>query len=487
MADPTDFPTLLKNVQGNVLAPFSKDHQRLMLLEMTDQAGGVAWLHAMSGEVATSDEVRRFNDLFRDVRARRAEHREVVQAVWTQLLLSAQGLTFLGVTAADIQQLGPAFAGGMKSQAAALGDTNESDPSTWREPYRSCTIHAMLIVAADARDDLDEEVDFVMALAQDHGLCLIGEERGNVLRGPLRGHEHFGFKDGISQPLIAGLDVADPNQPAPVQAGEFVLGYDAPFALAAIPTWAEDGSLIAFRRLRQDVPDFQSLVAQVAQQTGLDPGLVGAKLMGRWPSGAPLAQAPEQDDPAIAADDTTNNDFDYGGDPDGDTTPRFGHIRKANPRSEQPIPPDGEAQKRRILRRGVPFGPQAAPTNAATEPHDRGLLFFCAQSNIEQQFQFIQQSWANDGNFPTGPGQPVGGYNPTPGSAADGPDPIIGQHHGQGQDNLKRAGVADVLLSLVHQLVTTTGGEYFFAPSISTLAQWGQVPTPPAPDPTPSA
>jgi len=462
---------LLDDVQGNVIDAFGKDHQRLLLFEMTDPAGAKRWLAAMSNAVATGAEVRAFNDLFRRVRDRRGGHREIVESVWTQLLLTASGLRFIGVADAVVAQLGPEFAGGMKSQAAQLDDTAESDPTTWREPYKSRTIHAMVVVAADERQDLDEELDFVVDAAQDHGVVLVGQERGNTLPGALRGHEHFGFKDGISQPRIAELEPAPSAgaEPAAVPLGEFVLGYDAPHALAAIPTWAKNGSLIAFRRLTQDVAAFRQFVGDEAGALGLDADQCAAKLVGRWRSGAPLALRPDHDDPALAADATQNNAFDYSDDPDGFHTPRFAHIRKVNPRNEAPIPGLADAQARRILRRGIPFG---RPLSAASEatPHERGLLFLCAQANIGEQFQFIQRAWANDANFPQSEEPPVGGYQPTPGATADGPDPIIGEHHGTGVDNLKRNDKPDTAVTLVHQFVTVTGGEYFFCPSVSALS-----------------
>src|SRR5438270_6832433 len=197
---------LLDDVQGNVIDAFGKDHQRLLLFEMTDPAGAKRWLAAMSNAVATGAEVRAFNGLFRRVRDRRGGHREILESVWTQLLLTASGLQFLGVAEGEVAQLGAEFAAGMKAQATALGDTAESAPATWREPYRSRTIHVMLVVAADERQDLDEEIDFLVDAAQDHDLVLVGQERGNTLPGALRGHEHFGFKDGISQPRIAELE-----------------------------------------------------------------------------------------------------------------------------------------------------------------------------------------------------------------------------------------------------------------------------------------
>ncbi len=139
------------------------------------------------------------------------------------------------------------------------------------------------------------------------------------------------------------------------------------------------------------------------------------------------------------------------------------------PRAQEP-PGIVDSQRRRILRRGIPYSPQLLDTASAEDlERDRGLLFLCAQSNIEKQFQFIQQTWANDPNFPVGPQPPVGGYNPSPGEPADGSDPIIGQHQGQGVDTLRRNGQPNQELALAKQFVITRGGEYFFTPSITTL------------------
>jgi len=176
---PDEISALLDNVQGNVLDAFGKDHQRLVLFEMTDVAKAHRWLGKMARAVATAREVRDFNDLFRRVRARRGGRREVVESVWSQLLITASGLRFIGVPDAEIAQLGPEFDGGMKSQAAELGDTAESDPATWREPYRTRTIHIMLVVAADERADLDEELDYLIESA---GTCSPRRVRPRISR-----------------------------------------------------------------------------------------------------------------------------------------------------------------------------------------------------------------------------------------------------------------------------------------------------------------
>ena len=327
-------------------------------------------------------------------------------------------------------------------------------------------------------------------------------QQGATLPGALRGHEHFGFKDGVSQPGIRGVnmptDPHDPDHGNPGQdllwPGEFVLGYPTQIPLPPVghpadanrdpglvstagPAWTADGSFLVFRRLRQDVAGFQAFVEATALQQGISSDVLGAKLIGRYRSGAPLeptadtaggvdttAGDPSLADPAVL-DDLRINNFEFGDDPEGALTPRAAHIRKAYPR-DSPTPTGGESdtQTHRILRRGIPFGRsyQAdAPPNSARGanpqyPNDRGLLFLCYQSSIERQFEFVQQRWFNDPNFPT-PG--------------DGHDPIVAQITPRTFElPTSRAGH----LTLMQSFVLVTGGEYFFAPSIDTLHWLGK-------------
>jgi Dyp-type peroxidase family len=284
---------------------------------------------------------------------------------------------------------------------------------------------------------------------------------GATLAPPLRGHEHFGFKDGISQPLAD--DAATLNH--------FVLGTQSaqptPWAPpASTPAWAVGASLGVLRVLHQDVAAFRAWTGAHAQGAGISAAQLEARLVGRWPSGAPLAQAPDADDATL----TTDNDFDYSDDPEGLKTPRFAHVRKANPRAENPGPTGGapESEQRRMLRRGIPYG-TALPTDATTEDgKDRGLIFLAFMASVEGQFEFIQEAWCNNPNFPVGPMPAAGSnYNPQPGDPADGSDPIIGQHHGQGHDNLRAGGAFHDLP--LQQFVTTKGGEYLIALSIPAL------------------
>lgn len=112
----------------------------------------------------------------------------------------------------------------------------------------------------------------------------------------------FGFNDGLSQPAIQDID----NQPVPgqetVAQGVALVGREgdngvvlpgsAPQGVTR-PPWALDGSFLAFRYLKQLVPEFNAFLDGNAldvpnppapgDPTGAD--LLGARLVGRWKSG----------------------------------------------------------------------------------------------------------------------------------------------------------------------------------------------------------
>ena len=57
--------------------------------------------------------------------------------------------------------------------------------------------------------------------------------------------------------------------------------------------------------------EFNQFVADQAAENNMSADLLGARIVGRWKSGAPVDLAPTQDDPKLAADNTRNNNFDF--------------------------------------------------------------------------------------------------------------------------------------------------------------------------------
>ncbi len=170
------------------------------------------------------------------------------------------------------------------------------------------------------------------------GLEAVYLQHGATLPDPWRGHEHFGFKDGISQPGIRGrvsaaagdfltrrwIDPTDPRaeyfgKPGQqlVWPGEFILGLARQTPLttgtestppsASIPDWARDGSFLVIRRLRQDYAAFWEFVKATARELRMPPGKLASVRVVRWPSGAPIMRTPAADDAALGGDDLANN------------------------------------------------------------------------------------------------------------------------------------------------------------------------------------
>src|SRR6185312_15918856 len=170
-------------------------------------------------------------------------------------------------------------------------------------------------------------------------------------------HDHFGFRDRLSQPVMEGSgEEPTPGSGPLLKPGEFILGYpdeDGPPTLQPKPdVLSRNGSYLAYRRLEEHVGKFRDFLRQHGESAE-EQELIAAKLMGRWRSGAPLVLAPEKDDPALGADPGRNNDFDYGTmDPHGYAVPLGSHIRRMNPRDTAE-----SMQRHKMIRRGDTYGP----------------------------------------------------------------------------------------------------------------------------------
>jgi len=231
------------------------------------------------------------------------------------------------------------------------------------------------------------------------------------------------------------------------------------------PAWAVDGSYLAFRYLFQNVPEFNNFLKEnPVPVPGLTPEegseLLGARLVGRWKSGAPIDLSPFDDDPELAADPERNNNFRFAAEKGFQKIcPFAAHVRKTNPRADLEDPPfSASIQKNRITRRGIQFGPELTKEEkkAGKTLENRGLLFACYQTSINDGFAFLQKSWANNPGFP--PQEP---QNP-------GLDPLIGQ----GNRTLSGTDPNNPLTELaMPDFVVSRGGEYFFSPSLKALKE----------------
>ena len=261
------------------------------------------------------------------------------------------------------------------------------------------------------------------------GIVVLGRDVGRALKdaGGV-GHEHFGYVDGISQPLLLADDVAREAAQMGTDRWDPAFG-PLDTALVRDPGGASPdsfGSYLVYRKLEQNVRGFKKAERALATALGIvddddQRERAGAMVVGRFESGTPIALS-RIDTPANA----TNN-FSYalpggGSDPDGLKCPFQAHIRKANPRGDTG---DGAAERIRLMpRRGIPFGERAddwTDDDDDTKPNGGvGLLFMAFNHDIGRQFEFTQTAWVDNPDFIFGRGRP-------------GLDPVIGQRQREPQ------------------------------------------------------
>ena len=162
----------------------------------------------------------------------------------------------------------------------------------------------------------------------------------------------------------------------------------------------------AANRLAQDVAAFWTYVEGAASAPSapgdpMTPERLAAKMVGRWPSGASMVE--HQTDPHAGTPTLVReNDFEYATeDPKGRCVPIGSHIRRANPRDS--LEPDPATSKRsvrrhRLMRRGRLYGDRIA-VRTVDDGKQRGLYFICLNSDLERQFEFVQQTWINNRVF----------------------------------------------------------------------------------------
>jgi len=345
-----------------------------------------------------------------------------------------------------------------------LGDTGESAPENWTLGGPAQPLDVLLMLFAKDQGALDRLVaEHERALG---GACLVVARELAPKRTSDR--EHFGFRDGISQPWVEGA----PHVPAgasTVRAGEFLLGYRNEYGtkpqsphLADGTDLGKNGTYVVFRKLRQDVGAFWRYFNDNAR--GPDGRVhphgaeyLAAKAVGRWPSGAPFEKAPTADDPSHR----DANEFDFRADRDGLQCPITSHIRRANPRAGLTGDPEESldvVKRHRILRRGRPFGDSLDRERARRGDDDgavRGLYFIGISASIARGFEFIQRTWMNNRNF-------LGLYD-------DG-DPIVGD-----QDPLRPGHLTipeapyRLRLAQLPRFVRVLGGGYFWMPGRAAL------------------
>jgi Dyp-type peroxidase family len=405
-----------------------------------------------------------------------------------------------------------------EERAILLGDQDRNHPDLWQWGNEKKPVDAILMVYAQNRTALDELINRIYCNKRQGVETVYVAGTYEYGDGDLK--EHFGFMDGISQPIIKGLgkekNITDKS--TLINAGEFILGYHneynhfspspyvdnntASVQLNDHPVYTDkkdlgaNGTYLVFRQMEQYVERFWKYLYDNSRESAASQTekavKLGAKMVGRWPDGKPLVLAPSAACPVSEAD---INDFEYAEtDKHGVMCPLGSHIRRTNPRDHMHSGRDMKdsfnlSKKHRMLRRGRIYGepldkefnvdnmihhskavtetdtpnwnhssPVTTRIGIENEKAGRGLHFICLVSDISRQFEFVQNVWANTSTF---------------GNLCNEVDPIISPRPTEKQPTCHEFTTPQEIVRNrylnVPEFTRVMGGAYFFMPGITAL------------------
>jgi Dyp-type peroxidase family len=450
---PADLMPEWHDMQGLVLSPYTHlEESTYLLFQINDRYAAEAqrWLRALLPQITPVEK-----------RVRREDYPDVN----VNLALTYSGLKKLGACMGQ-RPIGfsRAFVEGIdgsEHRCRILGDVDRGASIDWEWGGNPRPVDVLLMVFARSDALLRHAVLSLHPHRRQmkRRACIWGTSRAL-----LKDREHFGFVDGLSQPILAGSDDAErfPTSRHLTALGEFVLGYpNAASRTPQVPSLSRcadlgrNGSYLVLRQLEQRYFDFWDYCDE---QAGHDPALsahIAEKILGRRLDGTPL----------VPMTSHTNNEFGFAEDAHGYGCPMGSHIRRANPRdsfddNNQPAQAAILTNTHRILRRGRAYGPPA--TRDHRDDERRGLMFLGLNASIEQQFEFIQQNWINSEEFLGVPGEC---------------DPLIGRRvaaNGHRNSFTIPALPRPARLNQLRKFVRVRGGEYFFLPGMHALRELAQ-------------
>ena len=495
----------LPDIQGNILQAFVSGYPtaRFILLRFTGAASGRRFILEYRTKVTTALRWSASKLYAGPIRAARPK-------VAINLAITWDGFLALELPIRTLARMPPEFIEGMKARGSILGDdVGNNKPETW-DPVWNDRAHMMIGLNAPMDPntgkpvpELDAETTFLLELCAKHDITVMEGHRNpnpqwqdasailvqndaTYLPVP---QEHFGFVDGISNPVFEGQfgdtqadyanaigngKILSTGEWAPLATGEFLLGHpdeaqetpDNTFP----PEIMRNGTFLVYRKLHENVESFTKFIdataesyaaiMSVSHKDACD--IVKAKMAGRWPDGVPLTVAPTiQEWRAFNSKRDPSNvlplaDFKYGDDPEGVKCPVTSHTRRTNTRDGLTGGSSALNNRRRILRRGLPYG-----VTSQDDTNEHGIVFMALCTSLSRQFEFMQQQWINYG---------------LDANAGNDTCPFVGNREGDAKFLIPvdpEGEQAPFICSNIPQFVELRGGDYFFLPSMTALRMIG--------------
>jgi deferrochelatase/peroxidase EfeB len=509
----------LCDIQGNVVRAYGRfgfPIARYLLLNISVGAGGRSWLTGIIPDITKSATWRdESKGVLRGVtRPKATLNMAINHAGLAALELPLESLNSFSAEFSMGMKMRKDITGDI-----GLSSPEHWDP-VWQGEDASKAVHVLLTINASTREELEMQYGKITdKIAQSLGaVTLLDGHRGPngsllpyqeaqlIYEGnEATSKEHFKYTDGIGDPFFEGIQDAPARVKGrgkqmpdgtwkPLATGEFLHGHldeAREYPPAATPILlSRNGTYMVYRKLHQYVASFDALLEREGAAYPGGKELMAAKFVGRWrTTGAPLVKVPDEVSHKQFEEDLKNaskeqqdemlSNFTYDADMSGARCPISSHIRRINPRASLELKagkapgefvrnagiipklnafdtPGALANRRRILRRGLPYGDSTLRNN---DNGDHGVIMMMLNADIGRQYEFVQQQWVNYGNdFREANDKDVilgNRSDDIPGSVIHPADP--------------EGDAPPRFVCNIPRLVETRGGDYFFVPSLTAL------------------
>ncbi len=185
---------------------------RYEFLSFRNPSGGRAWLAGIKDKVHSAEAMRA--SVGADKR-------------WVTVAFTWNGLRALGVAETSLATFPEEFRQGMVARAQILGDAGANHPDHWVGGLPSPDLHAIAILfARDAAERERCRAEHESLVARCEGVELLSSLDLEATPPFDYAHDHFGYRDRLSQPVIEGSgEEPTPGSGQALKAGEFILGY----------------------------------------------------------------------------------------------------------------------------------------------------------------------------------------------------------------------------------------------------------------------
>jgi Dyp-type peroxidase family len=443
------------DIQGFVLRGYGLPFARYMFLEIVDAPRGQAFIGQLLDRITTG------------------EHWDAGKPEWTlNIAFTHKGLVNLNLPDTSLLSFPVEFVQGMKARAEILYDNEKNGPERWDSVWREGLVDIWLAVNSQTKETLNALSDDLQKLMDNTGGARkVGSQDAGALfiDGVWSPKEHFGYTDGFGNPDFLGVrrdtqpgqgKLMDDGSWAPLATGELLLGYAdeaGELPVAPIPhLLANNGTFMVYRKLHQNVATFRRYLEEKGALYAGGREKLASKFIGRWRDGTPVELSPDVPNQGIVKDKQRNVNFTFGDDLDGARCPVGAHVRRTNPRDTFGF--NGRLiHRRRITRRGLPYGPYVPEDQLVRDDGEHGIIFMALNSSLFRQFEFVQQQWVEYGNDAR---------------LGNDKDMLLGNH--DGRDRYTIQGTEDpsnppFVCAGLPNFVELRGGDYFFLPSMTAL------------------